>query len=543
MASFSLGRASAILASGTLVSRILGFTLTIVFARVVGQLSEGGNTFGIANQLPNTIYGVIAGGALNAVLVPQIVRSFEHADGGEKYINRLITLALSILVVTTVVATGLAPALVQIYGGTLPDDAQVRLAVAFAFWCLPQVFFYGLYTILGEVLNARGSFGPFTWAPAVNNVVAISGVLAFGAIYGVDQDRVAAEWTPDMIALLAGSATLGIALQAIILTFFWKRVDLRYRPDFRIRGVGLGAAGKLAGWSFAAFGLTIIAGIVESRVTGSTSGDQNVSTKVAQNAWLLFMLPHSIIAVSIATAYLTKMSGHAARGETKAFISDVSTSIRVVAMLLVLAAAGLCVVSVPFATLFGNPDDSARTAFDAASAMGAVITAYAVALPLFSTLAIVQRASYALGDGRTPFIYTLVQVIIVIIGCVLAYQLPASQRVWGVALATSLSIVIQAVLGCVLLRMRLGGGGRRVATRFVQYVVAVVPAAAVGALLLFALGGTEVGGFAVDSPVGAVASMALIAVPMTLVYFAILWLMRVPELRSFAAPVLRRLGR
>lgn len=538
MASFSLGRASALLASGTMVSRVLGFALTLISANMIGQLSEGANTFGIANQLPNTVYGVIAGGALNAVLVPQIVRSFEHADGGAKYINRLITLALTILLSTTVIATGLAPALVQLYGGTLPDDAQVHLAVAFAFWCLPQVFFYGLYTILGEVLNARGSFGPFTWAPAVNNVVAITGVLVFGLLYGADPDglRPAGDWTPDMIAVLAGTATLGIAMQATILTFFWKRVGLRYRPDFRIRGVGLSTAGKLAGWSFAAFALTIVAGIVESRVTGSTSGDQNISTKAAQNAWLLFMLPHSIIAVSIATAYLTKMSGHAARGETKEFIGDVSASIRVVAMLLVLAAAGLCVVAVPFATLFGGSFDSSRD-------MGAVIVAYAVALPLFSTLAIVQRASYALGDGRTPFLYTLVQVIIVIIGCLLALQLPEAQRVWGVAISTSVSIVVQALLGSVLLRMRLGGGGRRVTIRFVQYLVAVIPAAVVGVAALWLLGGTVEGGFAVDGRVGSVVSMAAIAAPMVLVYFGVLWLMRVPELRSFAAPVLRRLGR
>ncbi|NQX29082.1 murein biosynthesis integral membrane protein MurJ [Microbacteriaceae bacterium VKM Ac-2854] len=521
-----------------MVSRVLGFALTIVSANVIGQTSEGANTFGIANLLPNTIYGVIAGGALNAVLVPQIVRSFEHADGGEKYINRLITLALSILLGATVLATGLAPFLVLIFGAALPNDAQFDLAVAFAFWCLPQVFFYGLYTILGEVLNARGSFGPFTWAPAVNNVVAISGVLVFGALFGIDTLRVAAEWTPDMVAVLAGTATLGVALQAIILIFFWKRVGLRYRPDFRVRGVGLGAAGRLAGWSFAAFLLTVVAGAVESNVTGSASDSlsENVSTKALQNSWLLFMLPHSIIAVSIATAYFTKMSGHAARGEMKAFAGDVSASIRVVAMLLVLAAAGLCVVAVPFATLFGG-------GFEVSRDMGAVIAAYAVALPLFSTLAIVQRAAYALGDGRTPFLYTLVQVIIVIIGCLLAFQLPDDQRAWGVAVSTSVSIVIQSLLGCILLRLRLGGGGRRVAIRFLQYIAAVIPATVVGFVVLWLLGGTVEGGFAVEPPFGSIVSMAAIAAPMVLVYFGVLWIMRVPELRSFAAPVLRRLGR
>ena len=87
-----IGRASALLASGTIVSRILGFVKVIVFAQVIGQFGQGADAFTLANQLPNTVYVIGAGGVLTAVLVPQIVRSALHHDGGTAYINKLVTM-------------------------------------------------------------------------------------------------------------------------------------------------------------------------------------------------------------------------------------------------------------------------------------------------------------------------------------------------------------------------------------------------------------------------------------------------------------------
>src|SRR5215207_2604593 len=143
MADDRIGRASAFLASGTIVSRILGFVKAIVVAGIIGVVgSAGADAFAVANGLPNTVYVIVAGGVLSAVLVPQIVRASAHADGGSAYINKLLTLSLVVIGAATVVATLLAPVLAWIYGGRLPD-ATLQLATAFAFWCLPQIFFYG----------------------------------------------------------------------------------------------------------------------------------------------------------------------------------------------------------------------------------------------------------------------------------------------------------------------------------------------------------------------------------------------------------------
>ena len=538
MASFSLGRASAVLASGTMVSRVLGFVMSIVLAQTIGAaVSPGADAFTVANLLPNTIYTIIAGGALNAVLVPQIVRAGLHADGGRGYINSLLTLTLGLLVVTTVVGTLLAPVLIGLYAPAYGPE-QYDLAVSFAYWCIPQVFFYGLFTILGEVLNARGSFGPFTWAPVLNNIVALGGLVAFNILFGSDPngDRPVDSWSPAMVALLAGSATLGIVAQSTFLIFFWRRVGLSYRPALHLRGLGLGTAGRMSLWSFATVLLTIGAGLVESRVASPASGE-GASAAALQKAWLIFMLPHSVIAISIAVAYFTKMSGHSARGEMKEFRSDVSTSLRLVLMMLVFASAAIVVVSVPFGSVFTDTFADAR-------AIGAIAIAYVVALPLFSSIAIMQRAFYALSDGARPFVFTLVQVVIAVIGYQLVRPLPPEQTAIGIAASTSAGIIVQAAVAAFLLRRKLGGrGGSRIVLRLGQYALATIPSAAAGFGMLVLLGGTRPGGFAVTNYVEPLVSMAAIGVVMALVYFGVLWVLRVPELRAMAAPFLRRLGR
>jgi putative peptidoglycan lipid II flippase len=533
-----VGRASAILASGTMVSRLLGFLKVIVFAHIIGQIGNVPDAFTVANQLPNTVYTIVAGGVLTAVLVPQIVRASLHDDGGTAYINKLVTLALGILAITTLVATLLAPLITRFIGlGFSPE--QLALAVGFAYWCLPQIFFYGLYTVLGEVLNARKSFGPFTWVPVINNVISIGGLLLFGLLFGVDTtgQRPPGDFTPGMTALLAGSATLGVVLQAVVLYFFWRRIGLRYRPDFSFRGVGLGAAGKMASWTFGMLLLSTVAGIVETQVVTSASG-QGASSTVLSTAWLIFMLPHSIITVSIATAYFTRMSEHASRRDTDKLRTDASSAIRGTTLLIVLASAVIMVCAYPFASVFGE------AGFDQVQAIGNVIIAYLLGLVAFCVLFVVQRTFYALGDTRTPFFFTLFQVALVVIGVLGCTQLPREWTAFGIALVVTISGTLQAVLAAWLLRKRLGGiDGRRILRSLVKYVAAVLLPIIAGLVILVAVGGTRDGGFAVSGIAQAILSMVLIGSVMSGLYFGLLLLMRSSELHGFLAPLKARFRR
>lgn len=534
-----IGRASVFLASGTIVSRVLGFVKTALLAAVIGASGAGANAFAAANQLPNTIYVVVAGGVLSAVLVPLIVRSAAHADGGSSYINKVITLGFTILAGAAVLATVLTPLLTLLIGSRM-SEGVFALAVAFGYWCLPQIFFYGTYSLLGEVLNARRVFGPFTWVPVLNNIVALAGLAVFAIVFAADPDglRAAGEWSPGMIALLAGSATLGVASQALILFWFWRRAGLRYRPDFQWRGVGLRSTAGIAGWTFGMLLLTTIAGFVETSVVGvSASSAEDASVYALQTAWLIFMLPHSVITVSIATAYFTRMSEHAAAGLLDRVRADLSSAVRGVGVIIIVAAAVLIVCAYPFARVFTDVEPLIWS-------LGNVIIAYVAGLVGFSILFVVQRTYYSLHDTKTPFFFTLVQVVLFIAGALACIALPNSLVAFGIALVTTLAGTVQLILAVVLLRRRIGPlDGRRIVVTFLRSLVALVIPVIAGVALLVLLGGNDPEGFALSSILGAIVTMTLIGGVMAMLYFGALWMLHSPELRGFAAPLLARIRR
>jgi putative peptidoglycan lipid II flippase len=537
-----VGRASVILASGTIVSRILGFLSAALLVNTIGLLGAATNTFTIANQLPNNIYAIIAGGLLSAILVPQIVRASSQPDGGERFINRVVTLGVVVFLVIALAATLLAGPLVHLYAqqqsgssGRGLTAADFQLAQAFAYWCLPQVFFYALYSLLGEVLNARKVFGPFTWAPVANNLIAIAGLVLFNVLFGALNVKHAGStiWTPGMIALLAGSATLGVLAQSVFLVLFWRRAGLHYRPEFRWRGVGLGRVGRAAFWTFLMILITQLAGIVQSNVS-TLAGGHNASNSVLRNAWLIFMLPHGIITISIATPYFTRMSGHAHARDFDALRRDLGASLRTIGMLLLFACVALIVVANPFSAIFS-------TSANAIHALSPVLVAYLIGLLPFSVVFVLQRVFYALEDTRTPFLFQTFQSILLVAGILFSATLPSARIDLGIAISTTVADFALVAVAAILLRRRMHGlGSAPVVRSYLVFVLAMVPAAAAGIALDFALGAFS-GGYALSGVVPAVVSVAVIGISMAVVYFGALALLRAPELRDLTAPVMRRL--
>jgi putative peptidoglycan lipid II flippase len=428
------------------------------------------------------------------------------------------------------IATILAGPLMHLFG---VDPKSAALATAFAYWSLPQIFFLGLYTLLGEALNARKSFGPFTWAPVLNNIVAIVFLVIFIVAFHADPAgvRPVDSWTPAMIALLAGGATLGMAAQAVILFFFWRRVGLRFRLDFGWRGVNLGHAGRAAAWTFAMLICQQIAGLIQTNVSNSASG-HNASTQVLSTSWLIFMLPHSIIAVSIVTAYYTRMSEHAHHEDMRSFRADFSSALRTISMLIVFSAVALIVVAYPFARIF-TPHFTQ---------MGNVLIAYLIGLLPYTILFMTQRAFYAISDTVTPFLFTLAQVAIVIGGSLTCLALPADVRAIGIALTVSIATIVQTFIGVQILRRRIGGiGGRRAVSSLWRFFVAAFASVVVGLAVLIGLGGTYRGGFAVSGLFPAALSIVVIGFVMLGMYGAVLLLLRSKELTETARPLVARL--
>ncbi len=533
MAEKSVARSSVIMASGTIVSRILGFARAVLIAAAIGVTTDAADAFGVANQLPNNVYAIIVGGVLNAVLVPQLVRARSQADGGKGYVDRFVTLAITVFFAVTVIFTMAAPLLVQLYTSGWSED-QLALATAFAYWCLPQLFFYGLYSILGEVLNSRSEFGPFMWAPVLNNVVSIAGLVAFILIFGADPagERAVSLWEADRISLLAGSATLGVAAQALILFVSWKKIGLALNLNFHFRGFGLRPALKAASWSLAMVLVTQIGGLVQTAVAstavaGREAGLEVASVAAAAIAWLIFMLPHSVVTVSIATAYFTRMSQHAANGKLDEFVKDLTTGLRVIALVSVISTATLMMLAYSIARVFVGE-------YPATLALGNVIVALMVGLVPFSVVYMIQRAFFALEDTRSPFIFTTIQIAIHITGSLtLGATVPKQWLVVSISILTACSILVQGLIGYLMLRRRIGAMGEGSFIKsLLGFVLAAIPAAAVGYAVMLWLGGIAPGSFTLNSVFSAVLTSALVGAAMVICYLATLWIFRVPELRE-----------
>ncbi len=530
-------RASAVMASGTIVSRVLGLAKAMLLAYAIGSVgARSADAFANGNLLPNTVYMILIGGVLNAVLVPQIVKAAQNSDGGAGYINKILTLVTTALVVITGLAMAAAPWIVRITVEGWGED-QLALATAFAYWCMPQVVFYGIYTVMGEVLNARSRFGPFTWAPVLNNLIAIGGILVFIAMFGADPEGHLAVtgWTPEMIAVLGGSATLGIVAQALILFVSWRSAGIRFRPDFAWRGVGLGHTARLATWTLAMVVVMQVGGIVTNRIVAIGSGE-GPSTSAMQNVWLIFMMPHSVIAVSLATAYFTRLAEWGQSGRMAEFRSDLSASLRQIALVMVYAAV-ILVTAAPFVGRiinFGALPEQVDMFAEA-------LVAYAASLAAYSFLFVVQRAFYALSDTRTPFVFTTIQMVLVIALSLLLPVLVAPRHI-GVSFAViwSFATIVEALIATWLLRRKIGSiDGRRVAQSLTKYLIAAVPALAVG-LLATHLGRLIAPEFGVWQ---ALPFAVVEAVVVGVVYLLVLRMLRSSEVSDIVGTLTRTLGR
>jgi putative peptidoglycan lipid II flippase len=537
-------RGAALMASGTAASRVLGLLRGMVLASAIGATGQAADAFAVANKLPNVLYMLLAGGVLNAILVPQVVRAYKR-KAGQEYVDRLLTFGFVILAALTLVLTLLAPFLVGLYSN-FGNAAQDALATTFAYWCIPQLFFYGAYALLGQVLNARGSFGPYMWAPAVNNIVAIAGFGVFILLFGgwktsgvVD----ASTWTSGQTTLLAAAATLGVVAQAVVLFPALRRAGVHYRPRWGLRGSGLSTAGGVATWTL--IGLTVgqLGYLVVSRVASAAPAaavaDGAASTVAVAGpaaydvAFLIFMLPHSLVTVSLATALFTRLSGQAHDQDVAGVRSTLSSGLRVVGVFTVFATVAIAVLALPLTRVV-----LATASAGSADAVATVVLTMIVGLPAFGAWSMFQRAYYAYEDARSMVPIQVVMAAVVVVGAVLSREVLAPGFwVAGAGAAMSVSYVVGAGIAAWRLRGRLRGiDAPRILQVLARATLAALVAAGVGAGVLLLLRLVLSTGF-----VASAIQCAVVGTVMGLVYVGGLRLLRVRELDSLLLPILRRL--
>jgi putative peptidoglycan lipid II flippase len=538
-------KSSAVMAAGTLVSRLTGFLRTLVIAAAIGVAGLGDN-YQVANTLPTMIYILVGGGALNAVFVPQLVRAMKNdEDGGEAYANRLLTLVVVGLAAVTAVMVVGAPVLVRLMSNSIASD-PVRMSVTISFtrYCLPTMFFMGVHVVLGQILNARGRFGAMMWTPVLNNIIVIATFGAFIWVYGtartsgVDTSTI----SPEGVRLLGIGTLLGLAVQALAMVPYLRETGLRIRPRFDWRGHGLGHAAKLAKWTFF-FVLANQAGMLVviqlATWAGSVADKQGypgTGITAYNYALLLWQMPQAIITVSVMTAVLPRISRAAADGDSAAVRDDLSYGLRTSAVAIVPCAFAFLALGVPMATMMysSSGDSGARN-------IGFVLMAFGLGLIPYSVQYVVLRGFYAYEDTRTPFYNTVVVAVVNAAASGLCFLLlPARWAVVGMAASYGLAYAVGVGVAVRRLRRRIGGDldGTRIVRTYTRLIGASLPAAFIGGATAYAITGTLGGGFA-----GSLAAMVGGGVVLVGIFYVAAKRMRIEEMTAMVGMVRGRLGR
>jgi putative peptidoglycan lipid II flippase len=520
------------MAVGTVASRGTGFLRTAVLAAVLG-LKGVAVAFNVANTAPNIVYELLLGGILTSVVVPLLVRA--HAEGdGEAYAQRLLTLATIVLGSAALLLVALAPQIVDLYANAKVDADTRHLAVVFARFFLPQVLFYGIGAILGAYLNTHGRFGPPMWAPVLNNVVVIGTLLVFALLPG-PAALTSASITDTQVYVLGIGVTLGIVAQTVALLPALRATGLRLRPRFDLRGTGLGPAARLARWTlFYVVCNQLVLVVVVQLATGTGHARDYPSYTYA---FLLWQLPHAVVAVSVITALLPAMSRSVVAGRLDELRTQLDGGLRLTVSILVPAAVAYVVLGHPIATLvFGH----GRASGADGRFVGTLLGVFACGLVAFSTYQLQLRAFYALQDTRTPALVNLaVNVTTVAVDLVLFAVLPDDKKILGLAAGQASSYLVGVVVCTTVLARRVPRDPRgHVLRTTVRCAVACAVPAAV-ALVLVRLVEAQVGRGTGASALGLVLAGGALA----LGYVRLADRLRVPEVRAVARPVLARLGR
>ena len=435
-----LGRSNLVVATGTALSRITGLARIIVFGVIIGQTALA-DAFDAANNAPNSIYELLIGGLLAASLVPlftSLLSSNPQTPESQQGTDAIISVSLILLGVITLAAIVASPAifhLFSIHPATGVDVDVFRSAgTALTRIFVVQIFFYGVSALCSALLNARRRFFAAAWSPAAANVIAIFFLVS-----------IRSDTQPNIADILSGSTlmwqlglstTVGIAVMATIQIVAVRRSGIAFHFSPQFSHPAVRKLIQLSLWTFGYVVANQVALVVIKNLASPGSGLVDAYSK----AFVLFQLPHGLLAVSIATTFLPDLARLAADSDHKAFADRMSRGITLTALFTIPASLGLFVLSKPIIGLvLQHGNFSSEATVNTARALSGL----ALGLTGFSIYLFVLRGFYAQHNTRTPFFINLIENTINI---VLAIVLVDRFDVLGLGIAFSIAYVISAVI-------------------------------------------------------------------------------------------------
>ena len=446
--STGLLRSNVTVAIGTALSRLTGLIRVMVLGFVVGQTSLA-DAYNGANNSPNTIYELLLGGVLSASLVPMFTKQFERKD--DDATRAVITVSVIAISVLTILAVIAAPLIFRLYSLAPKVNAGQYRAVgtALARIFLVQIFFYGITAVGTSLLNARRKFFAAAWSPVLANIVIILSILIVPSVMHHKPPILTDVLTNSSLKYTLGlGATVGIGVMAISLYPALRRagVPMKISTDFKHPAVK--QLMRLSGWTLGyaiANQISII--VVQNLALSTGAGQADAYTK----AFTFFVLPHGLLAVSIATTFEPEMARNVVKHDKGRFIEQTSLGVRMVALLTLPAGLGLFVLR---RAIIGGILQHRQFSALAALNTSRALAGFAIGLVGFSVYLFVLRAFYAHHDARTPFMINLFENAINI---VLAFALFHRYGVLGLGLSFGIAYLLSAALALLVLSYKVPG--------------------------------------------------------------------------------------
>ena len=525
------------MAVGTILSRITGFIGGVIIIATLGTALLA-DAFNVANTMPNILYNLLVGGALTAIFIPQLVRAFDDADGGHLFASRLVTTISGILLALVAVGVIFAPQLVYIYAPSFSTpgfETEREIAITLTRYCLPQIFFLGLFTMLGQVANARGSFAPLMWAPIANNLVIIVVFSAFLIKWpSVSVDSI----TSTQLQILGWGSTFAIVVQALILVPVVKRSGIKIRPKWGFQG--LGKSFSLAGWTLVYVLISQIGYLITVNVATTAAVDSakaGITTGVGltpfKNAYFIMLLPYSIVTVSIITALLPHMSKLAINKKVEDVKDQILRAIKTVGVLTIPASVAFFLFG-PLITevlFFGISKEDGIY-------VGYVLSALSLGLVAFSINLVLIRGFNAFEDTRTQ-VWSILIINIISVGLSYLFLavLPSDWVTVGLGFAFSVSYLIGLFITLRLLKKHTGTIHVR---EFIGQHGRLLSASLIAMLPIFAIS-QYFGWVGSDqSSLIRASELLFVIVAGTLGYFLAAKALRITEVSGITALILRR---
>src|SRR3954451_16703737 len=397
-ASPGLGRATAIPAVGTALSRITGFGRIFALAYALG-VTRLADTYTLANNTPNIIYELILGGVLSGTLLPVFVRELrrDDEDDGWRSVSAVLTVALVSAAALSLAFVVIAPLFIRLYtlrSGAAVGATQIAVATDLLRLFAPQVFFYGSISVTTAILRARRKFAAPMFAPVLNNLVVIAMFLAYPSIVGT-RSLEDVRHDPGAILLLGAMTTIGVAAMAIA-QFPFRIAKRHLRWVWEPGHSAVRTIVRLSGWTVAFVVANQVALFVVNLLANSRSGDVTVYFLT----YTIFLLPHGIVSVSIISAVQPDLAARWAAHDIDGFRDQLGVGIRTIAAILIPAAAGYVVLARPIvATLLEHGALGSASAGRVADTLALM----ALGLPAFSCWLFLTAATQAMQNTRTIF--------------------------------------------------------------------------------------------------------------------------------------------